>query len=140
VESGDIDNRSAARIIYLFEGTIGHLSATGIKKRAFHLRLRQWKRAAACWELDAHVLKVLIDLQYRSPYNVDLATYLDYDEAEAVEERLDRQGVLYGNFIITTPVEMTRVIVNQPNIAAVFDFDPARRFMYGGKGRTGVAL
>lgn len=134
MQSGDISNQSAARVIYVFENTLGTLTPTAAKKRAFHLRLHQWKRAARCWQIDTHVVKVLIDIQYRTPYNVDLATYLDPEEAEAIEARLTQ--LPYGNFIVTTVEEMSRVIANQPNIGAIFDFDPSRRFTYGAKSRS----
>ena len=136
--SGDISNQSAARVIYVFENTLGTLTPAAAKKRAFHLRLRQWKRAARCWQLDGHMIKVILDVQYRTPYNVDLATYLGEDEAEQIEQRL--HGVPYGNFYVTTIEEMTRVIANQPNVAAIYDFDSSRRFAYGAKSRTGTEL
>jgi hypothetical protein len=140
VQSGDISDQSSPRLIYVFDHTIGTLTPTAAKKRAFHLRLHQWKRAAHCWEIDPHVVKVIIDIQYRTSYNVDLATYVDPDEAEHIEDRLGGVGLPYGNFFVTTIEEMTRVIVNRPNVAAVFDYDPARQFTYGSKSRSVAGL
>lgn len=140
MESGDLDNRPAERIIYVFESTIGTLPGAMAHKRNFHLKARQWKRAAQCWEVDPHIVKVLVDLAWRSPYNVDVATYTNRHEAEEIEERLSVLGVPFGHFYTGSLEEMTRGLVNMPHIAAVYDFDTARRFAYGAKGRTVVGL
>lgn len=140
MERGDIDNHAAARIIYVFEGTIGTLSPAAERKRNLYLKTRRWKKAAHCWTIEPFLQKVLLDHAWRSPYNVDLATYLDLEEAEHVEQRLESLALPFGHFLVTDIEEMARVISNRPDVAAIYDFHPSRVFTYGSKGRSVVGL
>lgn len=140
MQGGDLSNRSAPRLIFIFETTIGVLDIKAQRRRKAFLVARQWKRAAQCWTLDPQIYRVIEDLQWRSNFNVDFATYLDQREAEALEDHLEHSGLGFGNFLVTTVNEMARVYCNYPSTAAIFDGDPERVFTYGGKGRTEIGL
>jgi hypothetical protein len=140
VQSGDLSADMAARLIVVFDHTIATLPPASERRRRRLLKARQWKRAAACWQVDTHMLKVIIDWQYRTPYNVDVATFTCEEEAEHIEAMLDRIGLPYGNFIPTTVEELARVHANMPHIAAIFDAAPNHRFSYGAKSRATAVL
>lgn len=140
MQGGDLSNWSAPRLIFIFETTVGRLDAAAERRRKIYTKARQWKRAAGCWTLDQHAFKVIQDVQWRSTYNVDFATYLDPREAVALQEHLEHSGLGFGNFIITTPQEMARTHANYPSTAAVVDGDPNRVLTYGAKGWVSVPI
>lgn len=140
MQGGDISNEVAPRIIFIFEDTIGAIAAPDQRRHDRYVRRGRYRRAARMWELSKHAVRVLHDLERRSPYNVDIATYLDPDEAEHIEDRLESIALPFGHFLVTNTEEMARVIVNQPQVAAVFDGNRARQFAYGGKGRVEMVL
>lgn len=140
MDKGDISNVTAQRVVFLFEGTIGTLTTVAERRRRLYLKAHQWKRAAHCWTIEPFLQKVLLDMAYRSPYNLDIATYLDPAEADHVEDRLEALALPFGHFFITDIEEMTRGIANRPDVAAIYDFDPSRAFTYGAKSRSVVGL
>lgn len=140
MQSGDISNDIASRLIVVFDNTIGTLTPVAEKRRRRFLKVRQYHKAANCWEVDPHMVKVLVDWQYRTPYNVDVATFTHPDEAAFIEERLEGMGVPFGNFLTVTIEELSRVHANMPHVAAIFDATPGHRFTYGGKSRSQAVL
>lgn len=140
MQSGDIGSEIAPRLIVVFEHTIGTLTPGAERKRRLLLKAHQHRRAAACWTIDTHMTKVMVDWAYRTPYNIDVATFTEEDEAERIEQRLVGAGIPFGNFLVVTVEELARVHANMPHIAAIFDADPAHRWTYGSKSRCEARL
>lgn len=140
MQHGDLSDQIASRLIVVFDHTIGTLTPQAAKHRRRYLKIRQWHRAADCWAIDPHLVKVMVDWQYRSPYNIDVATFVDANEAAFIEERLEQIGIPFGHFLNVTVEELSRVHANMPHIAAIFDAAADHRFAYGAKSRSEAVL
>lgn len=140
MQSGDISADIASRLVVVFDRTIGTLSPGAERRRRLMLRAHRWKSAAACWEIDPHMVKVIVDWQYRTPFNIDIATFCEQDEAEHIERRLVGAGIPFGNLLVVSVEELARVHGNMPHIAAIYDADPAHRWTYGAKSRCEARL
>ena len=71
----------------------------------------------------------------RYNYTLDCVTWLPEDIAEYVEGWLEREGLPFSSFHHYEPVKLARRIATMPDVAAIYDPDPAHRFLFGGKGR-----
>jgi hypothetical protein len=123
-------------MVVVFEGLLGLLP--DVKARTTeqaYRRAHRWQRAVNAYEINELMAKHIWDVVWRFHYSVDICTYLGDDMADAITERLDRENLPVGNVFATQPNLLARRIALMPNIAAIYDPDPAHRFTYGSKGR-----
>lgn len=135
MQDGDISNAVAPRFIIVFEGLIGRFSDGAAERSESYLRrLRQWKRAAECWEIDPQVVAHMWDMILRFDVQVDTATYLPPKYAEHIEKRLEQANVPSGHFHVTSPEQLTKSLAYMPYVRKVFYRIPERLFVYGDRG------
>lgn len=137
MQKGDISNVMSPRLLVVFENLVGLLPEPQDRARyATYLRLHQWKRAVNCYQPNETLAKVLWDLTYgRFSYTLDCVTWLDDRLVEHVESWLDREGLPFSKFHHYDPTKLARRIATMPDVAAIYDPDPAHRFLWGSKGR-----
>lgn len=136
MQKGDIDNTVVPTTVVVFENLIGLLP--NVKDRALEQSYRkahQWKRASRKYVMNELMVKVIWDLTWRSSANIDAITYLGDEMAEAIADRLTEDNIPVRNVLSYTPQRFAQEIAYLPWVTAVFDPDPAHRFLFGAKGR-----
>lgn len=136
MKHGDLSSTVVPRVLIVFEGALGFL---GPRKVGEYNRLGsagKWGRAAACWDFNDTLTRALADLVIRRDVRAEVITYSGPDEfAGCLAERFDDLGVpLYG-VTATTLARTVRGLAYAPDIARVYDGDPANWLAYGSKGR-----
>jgi hypothetical protein len=139
MQGGDISNEVVPRLVVAFEGMLGVLPekpenyVTELVARKFGRRARQAKRIVDAYDINDALARVIWDTTWRHRYTVDVVTYLGEDAVEALEARLDVEGLPIGRVWATTPERLSRRLPYMPDVAAVFDNE--NHLLYGSKGR-----
>lgn len=136
MEKGDISNEMAPALVMVFEGLLA--TPPLHKRRVLPFTQRgevKMRRYVEQWELNEPMVHVIMDTVFRRKWAVDILTYMGDDFAAALEDRLDTTGIPYRYVLSFTPDRMARELPFRPDIAAIYDPDPSRRFTYGGKSR-----
>ncbi len=135
MEKGDLSNRVAVSLLFVFDGLIGQVvgDRDGAEE-AFWRRLKRWDRAARTWTINTLMVTHLWDLVWRSPFKIDLATFLEEPYAEAMERRLDKMSVPFGDFLVTTPDELAQRLAYMPHVSRVYHGNPDWVFKFGRRG------
>lgn len=130
---GDLSNRVSPRIVLVFESALGFCSDD--RKFARHWGHGRWDKAAQFWDLNELCARRLLWLYHKRDLNIEVVTFLGPQEwADAINEELLSELPLHRVWA-TTAVDLGRKIAYMPDLAMVYDPDPARWLMYGGKGR-----
>lgn len=135
MQGGDISNEVTPRLLVVFEGLIGVLPPQAARREAIARKMHQWSYAVSYWEIHEGIGKAIWDQVWRFHRHIDVVTFLGKGFAEALEARLDDEQLPTGRVLSTTPDRLARQIASMPDVAAVYDPEPTRRFRYGGKGR-----
>jgi hypothetical protein len=137
MDKGDLSNEVIPRILLVFEGVVGWLPPENKKTYDKLVRKGQWYYAVYEWELNDLMLRKIWDVMFRQSRELDIITYIGGQPfADALAARLDEEDVPVRRVWYTTPAILSRKIALMPDVAAVFDPDPAHQFTYGGKGRV----
>lgn len=140
MERGDISNEVVPRLVVAFEGMLGILPEKPKERtlltwpRRAGKRQAQAKRTVDAYDINDALARVIWDTTWRHKYSVDVVTYLGDDAVEALEARLDAEGLPIGRVWATTPERLARRLPYMPDVAAVFDNE--HHLIYGSKGRT----
>lgn len=95
---GELENTLPPRMLITFEGVIATIpEGQGARYPAFPVIARRYNHAAACYEVNAHVLSLLWDLTWRRGYKSDVITFLGEDMHDGVRHLLDQLGVPLAN-------------------------------------------
>lgn len=136
MQGGDISNEVVPRLVIVFENLLGLLpSKVDEAKLASYLRFRRWKRAANLFTLNEMLAARIWDVTWRLNFSVDVITYIGPEFAEALEHRIDREGLPVGHVWHEDPYVLARKLAYMPHVACVYDPDPRHQFTYGSKGR-----
>jgi hypothetical protein len=121
VQGGDLSNELVPRLVLVFEHLVGVVpnSLEQVKFSGF-VRTRRWKRAV-------NVL-VVNDL-------LEVVTFLHPDAVEPIADWIDREDLPVHRVWNTDPNKLARKIATMPDLAAIFDPDPAHQLTFGRKGR-----
>jgi hypothetical protein len=133
VQDGDISADFQPCLLVVFEGLLGLPSPQELgRKWGWKRRKSTAKHLVAQYELN----DLLLGQIRRTPYPVEVVTFLGPDVAEAVEERLEDVHALVRRVWSTTPQELARIHITMPDVAAIYDPDPMRATLtYGQLGR-----
>ena len=120
----------------VFEGLFGLLPDVKIKGIEAKFQKRgKWKEAVGCYEINELLARKVWDLVWRFSIELDLLTYLGYDFAEALKERMDNERMPFSRVYHEQPQRLARSLATQVDIRTIYDPDPSHQFLYGGKGR-----
>jgi hypothetical protein len=134
MQGGDISNEVSPRLVLVYEGLLGLLPTPRARAgESLARKARQWKRAVKAYEINEPLARVIWDTVWRYRYSVDVITYLGEDFAEAVEWRLDVEGLPVGRVWADNPQRLARRLALMPDVAAVYDNE--HHLIYGSKGR-----
>ena len=134
---GDIDNRLVPRLLINWENLVAiHPTKKDAARYTMMLKVHQWKRAVNTFVPNELVAKHLWDLTMgRYDYTLDCVTFLPEEQAEHVEEWLDREGLPFSGFHRYDPTHLARRIATMPDVAALYHTNYEYRFTFGSKGR-----
>lgn len=137
MQGGDISNQVVARIVIVWDNLLGVLpSKPAEAKFSTYMRLKRWKRAVGLYEINELLARQIWDLTWRYDYSVDVVTFLGGDDfAEAVEARLDREGLPIGHVWYEPADSLARSLAYRPTVACVIHANPHHQFTFGSKGR-----
>lgn len=132
MQGGDISADFHPCLLVVFEGLLGLPPEPKRRKLPWKLRKPTAKDLVAEYEINL----VLLNQIRRTPYPVEVVTFLGPEFAEAVEARLEDLHALVRRVWSTTRTELARVHITLPDVAAIYDPDASRAFAaYGSLGR-----
>lgn len=134
MERGDLSNALPPRWLFVFEGVIGRVPPEHAAEFKLAMRLRRWKRAVRCYDIEEHVRKVIWDLTWRRDYRFDIVTFLGEDFAEHLERRLERESLPFSNCWAVDETTLARRLAVMPDVQYVIHGDPSRHLTYGNRG------
>jgi hypothetical protein len=135
MQDGDLSNDVAPRLLFIFEGTVGHLrDGPAELKEKLYIRTRRWKKALDCWEVADRAYALLWDVTWRYSFRFDIVTFRPPGFAKALAELFDEVGLPVSHVIATTPVGLAQRLAFMPDVRHVYDAEEARLFTWGGRG------
>ena len=81
------------------------------------------------------MVRQVLWLFHRKDVSTEIVTFLHPDFATEVKYLLDVNDIPVHRVWATTPENLGRQIAYMPDLACVYDPEPERWLMYGGKGR-----
>jgi len=133
MQDGDISNITPPRFLFVFEGLLATVPKEYRRLEGLYRGLARYKKAAALWEMDEAGLVYMWDCAWRYNLQVDVVTFLPYHEA--LKERLDQEGVPYGNLRhYASPDTLAMRLAYMPYVHRIFYAYPERRFVFGDRG------
>lgn len=138
VEKGDISGTPSPRLLFVFEGLIGH-PPTGPVHQVVHglsQRLGRSSIAVAQWEIDPTMVQQLNDLFWRHNYRSDVVTFLGVNFAVALLRRFEELVLPVSNVLaFDSPEALAHNLALMPDVVTVYDGARSRKMLYGSKGR-----
>lgn len=137
MQGGDISNLVVPRLVIVWENLLGILPEKADEaKFSTYLRFHRWKRAVNVYRINEPLAQRIWDVTFRLNFSVDVVTFLGCEDfAEAVQERIDREGLPVGHVWFEEPSQLARSLAYRPDIACVFDANPHHQLTFGSKGR-----
>lgn len=126
-------------LILVFEGALGKLATEDEKAFEKAWRRKKWKQVVDLWELNESLMWQ-INRVFLTERTIEVVTFmgLEHDEyIEMLEDRLTNKEALPVQRVwASDPHVLARKVTLRNDVAAVYDADPSRRFLYGHKGRV----
>lgn len=135
MQGGNLSNVVVPRVLVVFEGLIGYLSAANVDDFNKLGSRGAWPAAVALWDFDPLALAKLTDLIVRRDIKVEVVSFvMPVEGAEALAERFDQESVLVSRVIASTPYRTARRLPYGVDIARVYTPDAREALLFGGKG------
>jgi hypothetical protein len=137
VQRGDIDNELVPRLVLVFENLIGVVSGRPLSAQAFqtYVRTKRWKRAVSYLAVNDPLAKQMWHVTWHLGYQLEAVTYLHEDAVQPISDWIDRNDLPVHRVWYSEPNKLARKIATMPDLAAIFDPDPAHTLTFGRKGR-----
>jgi hypothetical protein len=136
VQGGDLSNELVPRLVLVFEHLVGVVpnSLEQVKFSGF-VRTRRWKRAVNVLVVNDLLAKQMWHVTWHLHHQLEVVTFLHPDAVEPIADWVDREDLPVHRVWNTEPNKLARKIATMPDLAAIFDPDPAHQLTYGRKGR-----
>ena len=130
---GDISNQVAPRILLIAEGALIYLSDA---KRWEKIQKKgDYHNIEKCWTVHDLMARRILWLFHKKDLRIDLVTFLGDEFAEELADWLEQQIPLAIGDVWSTGVnQLQRTIDYMPDLAMVYDPEPARWATWGSKG------
>lgn len=121
----------------VWEGLLGLLTDPKVEEREAKMRAKgKWADAVDMYTLNELMARKVWDLMWRGAVEVELLTHHGREFAEALEKRMDREGMPFRKIWSEKIEVLDRNSVYQPDIRTIYHPFEDRQFLYGGKGRV----
>lgn len=133
---GDLSNEVVPRIVLVFEGALGVITAEERRKFDKDIQRERWMEATRHWVLHEQMMLKIWDITRRQGMNLDVVTFAGPEEfGEALAYRLQEVEDLPIRQVWATRVEvLARKIAYMQDLAKIYDPDRSRFLTWGGKG------
>lgn len=136
MERGDISNEISPRLVIVYENLLGLLPTKAHQaKAASYVKFHRWKRAVNVFETNDILARRLWDVTFRLRFQVEVLTYLDEQAVEHIQKRMDDEDMPVSRVWFMQPHVLSRELAYMPQVAAIYDPNPAHQFTYGSRGR-----
>lgn len=133
MEHGDLSNKVSPRVLLVFENAVGFcIDRTQFEKE---LKRKHWDRALSYWDFNELMLRQILWLFHKKDVRTEVVTFLPAGFADVLMLGFDKIDLPIHRVWSTTPENLGRQIAYMPDLACVYDPEPARWLMYGSKGR-----
>lgn len=134
MKHGDLSNKTAPKLVVVFEGAVAILPHENEKHFEKFVKKNDWWSAINCYELQDLMMRKLLDLTYRENFNVIMMTWMGKEAAEAIDALMDEENIPVHQVSYSTPERLARDLSYNPDIIAVYDPDRDHQMTYGAKG------
>jgi hypothetical protein len=136
VKGNDLSNELVPRFVLVFEHLVGVLpTATRSAQFNAYRTIRSWKRAVSMFQVNEMLARHMWHVSWHMHHQLEVVTYLHPDAVEYVTEWIDIAGLPVHRVWYAEPFKLARQIATMPDLAAIFDPDPAHQLTFGRKGR-----
>jgi hypothetical protein len=137
LRGGDLSNESVPKIVLVFEGALGFIDRKDQGKCARYIHRKRWREAADMWILNELMMQRIWYATRHLSQTIEVVTFAGPEEfGEALEFRLqDEEELPVHRVWATRPELLARKLTYMPDLAVVYDPDPARWLTWGPKGR-----
>jgi len=137
VQGGDLANDLLPRLVLVFENLVGILPEQ-VRHRAVYssfVKAKRWRRAVNLLQVNEPLARQMWHVTWHLNYQLEVITYLHADAVEHVQAWVDNNDLPVHRVWYAAPNKLARRIATMPDLAAIFDPDPAHQLTYGKKGR-----
>lgn len=135
MQNGDLSNRTAPRVLIVFEGLIGHLPEENIDDYTKYVNEERWDEAVHQFNLNNSVLNRVLYLTWSSDYNFHVVTWFPKEAGDAIQNRLEELSIPIRSVMSTTPEKLAKILVNNPDIVTVYDVVHQHVLTFGSKAK-----
>jgi hypothetical protein len=136
MQDGDLANDLVPRFVLVFEHLVGVVPGSLMRVRyESWVRTKRWKRAVNEMVVNDLLAKQMWHVTWHLNYQLEVVTYLHADAVEPVQQWVDDQDLPVHRVWYAAPNKLARKIATMPDLAVIFDPDPAHQLTYGRKGR-----
>jgi ABC-type Zn uptake system ZnuABC Zn-binding protein ZnuA len=141
MQGGNLANTVVPRILVVFEGLLGYLSADRVGDFNRAGSAGDWAGALALWDLSPLALAKLNDLIIRRDIKVEVVTFtMPPEGAQALAELFDEESVPVSRVLSSTPERTARRLAYGIDIIRVYCPDPRHALMCGSKGYHATSI
>lgn len=135
MKGGDLSNRTAARVLIVFEGLVGYLPADKVPEYEKYLAESRWDEVIHLFTINSSVLNKILYLTWNADYNFHVVTWFPNEAAQAIQLKLEELSIPVRSVFSTTPEKLAKILVNNPDIVAVYDTVPQHVLTFGSKAQ-----
>lgn len=136
MQGGDISGDLVPRIVLVFEHLVGVLptASQGAQFSAYR-RIRSWKRAVRLFQVNDLLAKQMWHVTWHLHHQLEVVTFLHDDAVQPISDWIDEHDLPVHRVWYSEPNKLARKIATMPDLAAIFDPDPAHQLTFGRLGR-----
>lgn len=139
MKGNDLSNKISPRHVIVFEGGLAYLPVESLKayQKAYD-RKRYWE-AVRLWVWNPMMLAQIERVVRTMDINIEVCTWIGsdlehHDFALAIADELDKINIPVRSVWASEPGELAKALPFLPDIAFVYDPDPAHVLTYGSRG------
>lgn len=136
MQGGDLSGELVPRLVLVFENLVGIVpsSLSRVSYESF-IRTKRWKRAIPYFRVNDALAKQMWHVTWHLHYQLEVVTFLHEDAVEPIQTWIDVEDLPVHRVWYSDPNKLARKIATMPDLAAIFDPDPAHQLTFGRKGR-----
>lgn len=135
MQNGNLSNRTAPRVLLVFEGLLGYLPPGKVAEYEKHVAAEQWNSVIYQFQLDNNLINRILYLTWSSDYNFHVVTWFPPLAATVIADRLDELSVPVRSVFSSTPEKLAKILVNNPDIVTVYDTVHQHVLTFGSKAK-----